>query len=46
MSMEMLSQTQSHGMEGTGMYVMFAYRTSIQESTQESPIHLLDGHDL
>ena len=26
-------------------YVLFAYRTSVQESTQESPFHLLYGRD-
>lgn len=42
----MLSKTQLNGMERTGMYVMLAYRTSVQEFTQASPFHLLYGYDL
>ena len=45
---EMLSKTVKQGgkdWDDQLPYVLFAYRTSVQESTQESPFHLLYGRD-
>jgi hypothetical protein len=44
----MLSKTVEQSGKGWDVrlpYVLFAYRTSVQESTQESPFHLFYGRD-